>query len=327
MKKLIFVLIPLLAAFPWLSGCNRPGVLQIDQKYIDTNILVYKDGMPLNFYQYAPFINTGEYDILMVDKKRVLSKRSTEALKKNNKATREAITRFNLSKLERKSVTIPIWDRALVKNIPADIDTNIIIYDQDHVALKFYQYFGILFNTMGELGVEKGERYLWRYSELFNLKNPVHIPADPRSGEKALYVYSQLLLADKILVIKNERKVYLQRQGKAFLTMPCNLGSNPVGDKEQEGDRRTPEGNYYLVGYNWDGKYGKQYLISYPDSAHLAAAKSKGVLPGGEVMLHGTSAARSNLKDWTNGCIALSNAHMDSLFKYVIPGTSIEIRK
>lgn len=82
-----------------------------------------------------------------------------------------------------------------------------------------------------------------------------------------------------------------------------------------------------MIGKTTQMNYYKGYLISYPDSAHLQAAKLKGVAPGGGIMFHGTSAERAGRKDWTNGCIALSNAHMDSLFKYVMPQTPIEIRK
>jgi len=153
----------------------------------------------------------------------------------------------------------------------------------------------------------------------------LHNSAD--TSKKLAEVYLQLLQADYVLVIKSKRQVYLQRSGKTFLTFTCNLGQNPIGDKQWDGDKKTPEGFYTLEDTTTKVKYYKGYVISYPDSAHIQAAKKRGVLPGAGIMIHGTSSSKNKLKDWTAGCISISNANMDSLFKYVTRLTPIEIRK
>ena len=122
--------------------------------------------------------------------------------------------------------------------------------------------------------------------------------------------------------------MYLRRKGTNIFQFKINLGRNPVGDKIAEGDNRTPEGVYHLDNrWDRDDKYYKSFWISYPNKVDIAEASMSNVNPGVGVMIHGTPAQRINSKDWTNGCIALSNNDMDTLFKYVIPGTLIAIRK
>lgn len=325
--KNVFLLALIFGALLYLESCNNNNANQIDLKYIDTNFIVYKDKVPLKYYQYAQFINSGEYVIWRDSKTKLKLMKLPESYLKSKDNQRALVVRANLVNLERKATMIPVCDRALVKHFPPEIDTNRIIYDQDNVALKYYQYIPILFNNAGEVRIDKDGKYLWRFSEKHNVDNPNTPHNSLDTGRIFNHIYLKLLQADKVLVIKSARAIYLQRGSKTFLTFSCNLGGNPVGDKQQDGDRRTPEGFYTLNGETTKGKYGKGFLISYPDSAHIAAARQKGVLPGGEVMIHGTSAERSKLKDWTNGCIAISNANMEDLFTYVMPGTPIEIRK
>lgn len=128
--------------------------------------------------------------------------------------------------------------------------------------------------------------------------------------------------------------MYLRNKGKDIYKFNIDLGRNPVGHKTAEGDGRTPEGVYYLGNKwdrnnNWDPsrKYNKSFWISYPNENDKAKALARNVKPGVGVMIHGTPSNRINAKDWTNGCIALQNKDMDTLFKYVMTRTIIDIRK
>jgi len=206
--------------------------------------------------------------------------------------------------------------------IPHDIDTSQVFPDQNNNLLNFRQYFDLLFNGRAIVLFNEHGKYL---RTLTGSPQPLRNRLD--TINRLDFVYTQLRQADKILVVKHTRSLYIQRGGKTFLTFSCALGRNPIGDKQRAGDMKTPEGIYRMVGKTTQVKYHKGYLISYPDSAHVAKALKMGVQPGDQIMVHGSSEKKKSLKDWTNGCIAISNAGMDSLFKYVLPRTPIEIRK
>jgi murein L,D-transpeptidase YafK len=132
--------------------------------------------------------------------------------------------------------------------------------------------------------------------------------------------------ATRIHVDKSERILRLIHEGEAFRTYPVALGDSPRGHKLYEGDERTPEGLYLIDGRNPDSHYHLSLSISYPNSRDVARARSKGLEPGGQIMIHGTpdrDARRPS--DWTDGCIAVSNAAMEEIWQLVDEGTLIEI--
>ncbi|MDF3032057.1 MAG: hypothetical protein K0R03_2615 [Moraxellaceae bacterium] len=139
-------------------------------------------------------------------------------------------------------------------------------------------------------------------------------------------------LADRVLVDKSERRLYLYRKQTLLAAFPVAFGANPRGHKQQEGDERTPEGRYVLDYRKADSAYYKSIHISYPAARDIAAAKKRGVPPGGFVMIHGQrngfgwAAFLTQRFDWTNGCIALRNADMEVVWQSVQAGTPIEIR-
>ena len=59
-------------------------------------------------------------------------------------------------------------------------------------------------------------------------------------------------LADRVLVEKGKRQLHLLKNGIPFRTFKIALGLAPEGDKEQEGDQKTPEGLYMLDARNPD---------------------------------------------------------------------------
>lgn len=134
-------------------------------------------------------------------------------------------------------------------------------------------------------------------------------------------------LVDKVLVVKHERKMYLLKDGKTVQTFPIALGPNPIGQKEYEGDGKTPEGTYTLDWQKWNSSTLHSFHISYPNKIDSARAKQKGLIPGSNIMIHGTSKGIKKKKDWTNGCIALTNTDMIAFRKIVFQDTAIEIIK
>ena len=137
--------------------------------------------------------------------------------------------------------------------------------------------------------------------------------------------------ADRVVVKKSESRLYLEHGGKPFASFKVTFGAEPTGHKQQEGDERTPEGRYVLDSKNANSAYYKAIHISYPSAQDIAAAKAKGVEPGGLIMVHGQKngfgwlAPIAQWFNWTDGCVAVSNKDMDAIWKAVDVGTPIEI--
>jgi murein L,D-transpeptidase YafK len=140
------------------------------------------------------------------------------------------------------------------------------------------------------------------------------------------------LVADSIVVEKAARRLTLFRGGEPVRVYFVALGRNPVGDKVQRGDLRTPEGLFTIEGRNPSSKFYKALRISYPDVRHASRAAKMGVSAGGDIMIHGLAkplqklGAGHRLKDWTEGCIAVTNEEIDEIFRAVPVGSPIEIK-
>lgn len=138
--------------------------------------------------------------------------------------------------------------------------------------------------------------------------------------------------ADRVLVKKSERRLYLLRSDRVLAEYPIRLGLNPYGPKQREGDFRTPEGVYQLSRRNQRSDFFLSLEVSYPNEADRHRASESGVRPGGLIMIHGqpntphksTDYYASN--DWTDGCIAVSNSDMVNIWLRTSVGTTIEIR-
>lgn len=132
--------------------------------------------------------------------------------------------------------------------------------------------------------------------------------------------------AEKVLVDKSDRQLYLIRDGHVWKSYPIGLGFAPQGDKRREGDGRTPEGDYVLDWRNPKSKFYLSIHISYPDAADRARAKARGVSPGGAIYIHGRHNPAARNRDWTWGCIAVTDQAMDEIWAAVPNGTPITIR-
>jgi hypothetical protein len=140
------------------------------------------------------------------------------------------------------------------------------------------------------------------------------------------------LMADRILIEKGARRLYLLNRGKVIAEYPVKLGLSPKGHKQFEGDFRTPEGVYQLSRRNPRSEFFLSVEVSYPNEADRARAKAEGVRPGGLIMIHGQpnlprkSPQYYATRDWTDGCIAVTNAAMVDIWQRTRVGIPIEIR-
>jgi murein L,D-transpeptidase YafK len=134
---------------------------------------------------------------------------------------------------------------------------------------------------------------------------------------------------DRIVVVKSERTLMLMREGEVLKEYKVNLGSNPKGHKTRQGDRRTPEGFYFIDRRIPDSSFHRALHISYPDEMDVLNARAEGVHPGGNILIHGLPNGVKNkyrmAKDWTRGCIAVSNEEIEEIWQLVPDWTPIEI--
>lgn len=144
--------------------------------------------------------------------------------------------------------------------------------------------------------------------------------------------HAALVKADRVLVLKAKRKLYLLRDGQVLRHYRVALGRTPRGAKAREGDGRTPEGVYRLDWRNPESQFYRSIHISYPDRDDLRRAAAQGVAAGGDIMIHGLPTGLEGFevthgrRDWTEGCIAVTNEEIDEIWALVEDGTIIEIR-
>lgn len=161
----------------------------------------------------------------------------------------------------------------------------------------------------------------------------IALPSAPEGGSAntSLDAPQPLPQADAILVRKGERRLYLLRRGEVLRSYRVALGLNPVGHKERAGDFRTPEGRYRIERRNPRSDFFLSLQVSYPNPRDAANARRNGWQPGGSIMIHGLpneprkGADYYATQDWTDGCIALSNADMLEIWMLVSNNTPIQI--
>lgn len=130
----------------------------------------------------------------------------------------------------------------------------------------------------------------------------------------------------RIVILKGERKMYLVNGTRALKQYKIALGGNPLGQKQFEGDQKTPEGAYLIDRQNPDSNYHLSIGISYPSEGDVEFARSQGKEPGGNIFIHGRARKhRGRGKDWTAGCIAVKDREMEEIYSMVRVGTPIYI--
>ena len=157
------------------------------------------------------------------------------------------------------------------------------------------------------------------------------------AGVLSYYFYPENKLSndaqiDSIVVYKSKREMSVYSNGQLLKTYKISLGRQPVGHKEFEGDKKTPEGIYAINDKNPESGYHKNLGISYPDKDDLENARQLGKPAGGDIKIHGLRNGTGfigkfhRLFDWTLGCIAVTDKEIDELYNAVKIGTRIEIK-
>lgn len=152
----------------------------------------------------------------------------------------------------------------------------------------------------------------------------------PVNLEPGRGVTSSLPTATRVVVYKSERRMDLLRGDEVLRSFRISLGLMPQGHKEREGDFRTPEGRYYLTRRNARSDFFLSIQVSYPNDRDMRNARANGWAPGGAIMIHGMPNQLKRdpdyyLRDWTDGCIAVSNSDMVEIWLLTNHNTPIDI--
>ena len=136
---------------------------------------------------------------------------------------------------------------------------------------------------------------------------------------------------DRVVVRKSQRTLVLLHGGNQVRSYHIQLGLNPVGQKERAGDFRTPEGTYRLERRNPRSDFFLSLKVSYPNPEDLRRARTHHWDTGGSIMIHGLPNSLRHepdyyeSHDWTDGCIAVSNADMVEIWMLVPDDVLIDI--
>lgn len=174
-------------------------------------------------------------------------------------------------------------------------------------------------------------RCLWILACSLGVAGLVRADAADNLGSASLRPTETMPTADHVVVYKGERRMVLMRGDSILRTYKVALGLNPVGHKERAGDFRTPEGRYYLTRRNPRSDFFLSILVSYPNDVDMKKAKRNGWDSGGSIMIHGLPNQLKHTpkyyesRDWTDGCIAVSNSDMLEIWLLTGSNTPIEI--
>jgi len=137
---------------------------------------------------------------------------------------------------------------------------------------------------------------------------------------------------DRIIVEKSAKRLLTFRNGQQIKSYRIALGRNPLGPKQEEGGMKTPEGFYQIDSRNAQSSFHLALHISYPSDEDKKRAAARGGSAGFDIMIHGIQnglgwiGAFHRWKNWTAGCIALTDEEIEELWRVTPDGTAIEIR-
>lgn len=158
-----------------------------------------------------------------------------------------------------------------------------------------------------------------------------HADPLPQAERVMLRSTESLPAVDHLVVHKTERRLLLLHGDTVVRSYKIALGLNPVGTKERAGDFRTPEGHYYLTRRNPRSDYFLSIQVSYPNETDMKRAHKNHWDAGGSIMIHGLPNQLKHepkyyeISDWTDGCIALSNADMVEVWLLTPDNAPIDI--
>ncbi len=142
-----------------------------------------------------------------------------------------------------------------------------------------------------------------------------------------------------IVVDKSDYEMHVYDAEGWLITYPIVLGNKDQGDKLYQGDRKTPEGTFTIIGKKYHNKWDRYMALDYPTAEcyqKFNDRKARGLIPqsakiGGDIGIHGTwpheDYAIDQFQNWTLGCISLKNQHVEQLYAMIPVGTKITIRR
>ncbi len=168
---------------------------------------------------------------------------------------------------------------------------------------------------------------------------------EPRIAESDQQPLPEILIDPAIVIEKSTRSLVVYSAGEPVKRYRIGLGGALVGNKSAEGDGRTPEGEFYVCTKNEESRFHRALGISYPNEEAAERGLAEGIINkreyrqiieaivhfrrppwrtalGGEIMIHGNGSDN----DWTQGCVALTDAEIEELFIEIPLGTMVEIR-
>jgi len=157
------------------------------------------------------------------------------------------------------------------------------------------------------------------------------LPAETPAGGFMTVKTTPLPYVTRVVVHKGQRKLDLMQGSQVVRSFKVALGLMPEGHKERAGDFRTPEGSYALTRRNARSDFFLSIQVSYPNDRDMKHARANGWDPGGSIMIHGLpnrlkrEPAYYSDKDWTDGCIAVSNSDMVEIWLLTHDNTPIDI--
>jgi len=148
----------------------------------------------------------------------------------------------------------------------------------------------------------------------------------------------------RVEVRKGERDLYLFSGDTRLKRYRVGLGFEPTGDKQRQGDGRTPEGTFYVCTRLHQSKFHRFLGLSYPGPDDAARARREGAISaaqakqierahrrreqpawdtalGGAVGIHG----KGGSSDWTAGCVAVEDPEIEELFAVLPLGTPVRV--
>jgi murein L,D-transpeptidase YafK len=136
---------------------------------------------------------------------------------------------------------------------------------------------------------------------------------------------------ERLVLYKSEHTLLVVVDGRVYRSYRVALGKTPRGAKLCRGDNRTPEGAYFVARRMAQSHYHLALSLSYPSPMDVQRARDYGCDPGGDIEIHGLTKGSEWIgeyhaeRDWTNGCIALTNEEITELYRMVSVGTPVEI--
>ena len=174
---------------------------------------------------------------------------------------------------------------------------------------------------------------------------PEEAPEPAEAPEEEEFFNEPETEPEDVHVIVNKSKLTLELYGDDVMIgkFPIRIGE-AEGQKEKEGDKRTPEGNYYICSRKDETENTLFMGISYPNAEDAKAAYEdelisrstrnsiieaidEGKRPpwdtamGGAIGIHG----KYDEREFTQGCIAISDDNVKILWEYAQTGTPVEI--